>query len=357
MEKDLCSDALMIEPLAIGLLGAGEWGPNLLRAFRDRDDCRVLWVCDRDRSRLDWVRPRFPEVEALEDYHAALLRSDTQAVAICTPTESHFRLCREALAAGKHVFVEKPMACSYAEAKVLVDLAARMQRKLMVGHVFLFHPGIQTVHRLLTEGALGRPLYYSSERSHFGPVREDVSVLWDLAPHDLSVLSLFFPEPPTQAKAHGLSLLPGGAVDTAWMELRWDSGLVAHARMSWIDPRKVRRTMILGTRRAVVFEETAGEFSVRLFAPSGVVDPSPLGLMAYREAFRGPGETVAVEHGDEPVGVDCAAFVNWIRQGVPQFSGGDLGAEVVYLIERLQSSMAREGEAMDLSSPRLGGRA
>ncbi len=339
----------MRDPLSIGVLGAGEWGPNLLRAFHERSDCRVTWVCDRDPSRLDWVRPRFPQVDALHDFQKALTRSDTDAVAICTPTESHYRLCRQALEAGKHVFVEKPMACSYADAKALVALAARLGRKLMVGHVFLFHPGIRAVHELLQEGVLGEPLYYASERSHFGPVRDDVSVLWDLAPHDLAVMRLLFPESPIRAKAHGLSLLPGGPADAAWMELRWRSGLVAHARMSWIDPRKVRRTMLVGSHKAVVFEEEAGEFSVRLYSPSETAQGSPRGLMAYRESLKGPGERLVLSKAQPPLGIECGAFVDWIRKGVPQFSCGDLGAEVVYLLEGLERSLAAEGAEIDLA--------
>ncbi len=335
-------------PLSIGVLGAGEWGPNLLRAFRQNDDCRVLWVCDPDPTRLDWVRPRFPEVEAVHDSSAALLRRDTDAVAICTPTESHYRLCRQALEAGKHVFVEKPMACSFAEAKALVDLAARVRRKLMVGHVFLFHPGIRAVQRLLTEGVLGRPLYFSSERSHFGPVRADVSVLWDLAPHDLAVMRALFAEMPVSARAHGLSFLPGGEADTALVELRWASGLVAHARLSWMEPRKIRRTMLLGDKRGVVFEEEGGEYRVKLFTPGAGVQGSPNGLMAYREALRGEGENVEMVS-EEPLGLECGAFVDWVRHGTPQASAGEAGADVVLLLEYLQRSMERDGEALDLS--------
>jgi predicted dehydrogenase len=338
----------MNDPLRIGLMGAGEWGPNLLRAFLGRKDCRVLWVCDNDPRRLDWLRPRFPGVEALGDEGFALSRADTDAVAICTPTESHFRLCHAALTAGKHVFVEKPMACSYTEARQLVDLAVDTDRKLMVGHVFLFHPGIRSVKQLLDEGTLGRPLYFSSVRSHFGPVREDVSVLWDLAPHDLAVLRFLIPEFPKSARATGFSLGPGLRPDSAFAELRWGSGLVAQMQMSWLESRKVRRTTLIGTRRAVVFEEEGGEVSVRLFEPNGTVKGSAQGLMSYREALRGPGEKVPLGDWVEPVGIECGAFVDWVSREVPQFSCGTLGAEVVYLLEGLERSLEARGAAVPL---------
>jgi predicted dehydrogenase len=325
----------MIERLRIGLLGAGEWGPNLLRAFRDRPDCEVLWVCDRNPSRLDWVGPRFPEVERILDSRAALL--------------TRFELCRQALEAGKHVFVEKPLACSYTEAKILVELAARARRKLMVGHVFLFHPAMRAIQRLLDQGVLGRPLFFSSERTNFGPVREDVSVLWDLAPHDLAVLRYLVPELPSEARATGHSILPGAPSDVVDLELRWASGLVAQSRLSWINPRKVRRTLLLGSRRGVRFEEEEGKFSVRLFTPGAPIEAgSSQGLMGYREPLRGEGEPVAVPE-ETAVGLECGAFVDWVQREVPQCSSGDLGAEVVYLLERLEQSLSLGGETVLLA--------
>jgi predicted dehydrogenase len=346
------------DPVRVGVVGLGYWGPNLARNLQERPEAELVALCDLSAERLEKVGRRYPAARQYQSLEALLSDSDVEAVAVATPVSSHHHVTTSVLRAGKHAFVEKPLASSSAEALDLIELAAREERVLMPGHTFLYSPPVRTIRELIDSGELGDIYFISTSRVNLGLHQADVSVAWDLGPHDFSILRYWLEETPTHASAIARSCIFPAIPDVAFISLEFPSQAIAHVELSWLAPAKLRRTAIVGSRKMAVYDDTSNE-PVRVF-DSGVVPNDPSTFGEYQLTYR-TGDIVSLRVDTvEPLGLETQDFCNAIRLGSHPVSSAELGLEVVRMIEAVDASLAREGARIALPSsngdagPRLG---
>ena len=333
-----------MRPVTVGLIGLGYWGPNLLRVLADLDDVDVKWICDRDPERIARCGRRHPASRPTTRAEMLFDDPEVDAVVIATPVSTHFDLAAASLAAGKHTFVEKPLAPSAALAGDLIARAARAGRTLMCGHTFLYSPPVRAVRRLLDAGALGEVYFASSSRVNLGPYRSDVSVVWDLGPHDFSILLHWFGEPPATVRAIGRDALASGIADVAFVAMTFACGVVANVELSWLAPSKFRRTVVVGSEKMLVYADGASE-PIRLFDRGIVL--SPRQALSYRT-----GDTISPHlDGREPLAAELADFVRAAREGDPLHAQAALALDVVRTTEAAQRSLDLGGETVDILAP------
>ena len=247
----------------VGVAGLGYWGPNLARNFDDLAD--LAWLCDMSSEQLTLFRGRFPQAKATAAFDEMLADEALQAVVIATPVPTHHELAKKALAAGKHVLVEKPPAMRAAEMDELVGLAAERDLVLMPGHLLLYHPGVQKLKEIVDSGELGEVLYVYGNRQNLGTFRTNENALWSLGVHDLSVLLYLIEEEPVEVRAHGNAFLSKGVEDVVFCYLRFPSGKMAHMHLSWLDPHKIRRITVVGNERMAVFDDMERERKITVY--------------------------------------------------------------------------------------------
>jgi predicted dehydrogenase len=323
-------------PVRIGVVGLGYWGPNLARNFAEIPDCELAWCCDSSAEARERIGARFPGVRLGDDIGELLADPDLDAVALATPVPSHGTLAARVLEAGKHCFVEKPLAQSVAEAERAVAAARTSGCVLMVGHLLEYHPGVQALKELSDSGELGDRIYYIyGNRLNLGQLRADENALWSLGAHDVSVVLHLAGEEPREAVAHGESYLRAGVEDVVFCFLRFPSGLCAHLHLSWLDPHKERRFTVVGSRRMATFDDMALEGKLTIYDKG------------FDEDARGYGEYIT-RSGDifcpripnvEPLRVECEHFIECILTGRQPRSDGASGLRVVRVLEQLQRSL------------------
>jgi predicted dehydrogenase len=327
----------MKTPIRIGVVGLGYWGPNLARNFGALPDARLTWVCDGSVDQLESVAARFPGARATASFDELLADPDLDAVAIATPVPTHAPLSIRALEAGKHVFVEKPLAQSVDEAEQVVAAASEHGRTLMVGHLLEYHPGVERLKQLVDGGDLGRVHYIYGNRLNLGKLRADENALWSLGAHDVSVLLRLAQEEPVECHAHGESYMREGVEDVVFCYLRFPSGLAAHLHLSWLDPHKERRFTVVGSKRMATFDDMAIEQKLTVYDKG-----------FDEQGYRGYGEYIA-RSGDiwspqlpnaEPLRIECTHFVASVIEGRAPRSDGRAGLRVVRVLEELQRSLA-----------------
>jgi predicted dehydrogenase len=336
------SSANGARPLTFGVVGLGYWGPNLLRVLADDPGVRLSWICDVDETRLARFHHRYPQAAETTDLQNLLDDDGLDAVVIATPVFSHYELCARSLRAAKHTFVEKPLADSVANAEELVDLARSHGRVLMCGHTFVYSPAVRAVKRLLDESALGDIYFVSSSRVNLGLHQRDVSVVWDLGPHDFSILVHWLGETPTSVRAVGRDSIVKGIYDVAFVTLRFASGIVANVELSWLSPSKLRRTVIVGSQKMVVYDDGSPE-PIRLF-DHGVVYEDPQTFGEYHLSYR-TGDIVSPKlESHEPLAAELADFASAIRKGDLMREHANLARDVVRITEAVDRSLQNGGE-------------
>ncbi len=350
----------------VAVVGSGYWGPNLTRNFAELPGRPLAAVCDLRADRVQAMQQRYPWIRPFTSLAALLAAPGIDAVAIATPAETHHALARQALLAGKHVLVEKPLATSPAECAELVELAHRRGLTLMVGHTFLYNPGLRYIRDLITSGELGDVLYVTSRRLNLGQVRQDVNVVWNLAPHDIAIVLHLLGQRPTRVIAQGLHLLRSTIADVAFLHFEFAAGPgtagppAAQVHVSWLDPRKVREVVVVGTRKMVVFDDVNLDQQVQVY-DKGVewVGPDGNGRPAGRwDQFESYGEyQLLMRSGDlvvprlrqaEPLREETAHFLDCIHQGSQPLSDGINGWEVVKVLAAASASMAAGGAVSTL---------
>jgi predicted dehydrogenase len=335
-------------PTRVAVVGLGYWGPNLLRVLFELPDVEVTYACDLDRDRLAKVVRRYPSVEPTTSFDVVLGDPDVDAVLIATPVFTHFELATRALRAGKHTFVEKPLAASSAEAEELIDLADAGGLSLMCGHTFIYSPPVQEVKRMIDAGDLGDIYFISSSRVNLGLHQRDVSVIWDLGPHDFSILLYWLGELPDWVGAVGRASVVPGIPDVAFVDLSYASGTIAHVEMSWLAPSKLRRTVVVGSEKMVVYDDTSTE-PVRVF-DSGVQYEDPETFGQYQLSYR-TGDILSPKlDAHEPLVSELADFVGGIREGRGTNGNAHLARDVVALIEAAEASLEERGAPIALGS-------
>ena len=327
--------------LRVGVVGLGYWGPNLVRNLHEVEDAEVAWICDRRTEALAKMSKRYPAVACTEDLGEVLDDPSVDAIAIATPVSTHFALASLALRRGKHVFVEKPLAASSAVAVDLVELAAAEQLVLMPGHTVLYSPPVNMIRSLIENGDLGEIYFVSTSRVNLGLHQPDVSVVWDLGPHDFSILRYWLGETPAHVSAASRGCIMPGTPDVAFINLEFASGIVAHVELAWLAPSKLRRTTVVGSEKMVVYDDTSNE-SVRIF-DSGVMLPDPSSFGEYALSYRTGSIVSPHVEPSEPLAVELADFCAAIRSGGTPRSSAALGLEVVRMIEAVDDSLGRAG--------------
>ena len=325
-------------PLRVAVAGLGYWGPNIARNVARLPDTELAWCCDASEANRVRVAGQFPGVRITGDLDDVLTDDTVDAVALATPVPSHTGLALRVLEAGKHCFVEKPMAQSAADAEAVVAAADAAGRVLMVGHLLEYHPGVVKLKELIDGGELGDIHYIYGNRLNLGKLRSDENALWSLGAHDVSVVLSLVGEEPSECHAHGQSYMREGVEDVVFCYLRFPSGIAAHLHLSWLDPHKERRFTVVGSRKMATFDDMALEGKLKVYDKG------------FDQSYEGFGEYIA-RSGDiyspqisneEPLRIECRHFLDRVRDGAEPRSGGETGVRVVRVLEALQQSL-RDG--------------
>ena len=334
--------------IGIGVIGYGYWGPNLVRNFADTPGSRVVAVSDLSPERLARVAQRYPGVTTGTDAQALINNPAVDAVVIATPVATHFRLAMQALAAGKHVWVEKPLAASSDEARRLRDEAARLRRVLMVDHTFVYTGAVQKIGSLVRAGTLGDLYYYDSVRVNLGLFQYDVDVMWDLAVHDLAIMDYVLDARPKAVSAIGSAHVPGRAANVAYLTCLFDDSLIAHFHVNWLAPVKVRRTLIGGDKQMIVFDDLEPSEKVRVYDKGITVDPGLEGRHEMLVSYRTGDMWAPRLDATEALSVAARDFLSSIDTGRDPVTGSDVGVRVVQILEAATQSMQQQGQLVEL---------
>jgi predicted dehydrogenase len=342
--------------ISVGLIGLGYWGPNYARVITELDDAELAVVCDASSDALDLVRSRAPGVRASTDSNEVFEAVDVDAVIVATPTGSHHPLALAALIAGKHVLCEKPLASTVEECDELIAAAERHDRVLFTGHTFLFNPAVRKMRELIEAKGLGTPLYAHAARTGLGPIRPDVNALWDLAPHDLSILFYLFGEEPVSVSATGQAFLQRGVEDVVFLQMTFETGALAGVHVSWLDPYKVRRVTVVGDQRMVVFDDVAVDEKLKVFdkgASYAAISESARGTEfgEYRAVIRDGDITIPKIAAREPLKEQVSEFIRCCTQGAKPLTDGHNGRRVVAVLEAATESLRLRGAPVDVQAP------
>ena len=321
------------EPVRIAQVGVGRWGANLLRNVDMLAE--LAWICDATGDRLQQFARRYPNARSSESFEEVLADPDLEAVVIATPVPTHYALARQALEAGKHVFVEKPPAMRASEMEDLVGIADRTGRVLMPGHLLLYHPGVRKLKQLVTSGELGDVLCIYGNRQNLGTIRKDENALWSLGVHDLSVILHLIDEEPSEAWARGNAFLNPGVEDVVFCFLRFPSGKIAHLHLSWLDPHKMRKLTVVGRDKMAVFDDMELERKVTIYEKAPEQTAQTFGEWQTRT-----GDILSPKIAtDEPLRLELQHFIRLVREGGSGAEARD-GLAVVRVLERLQHSLS-----------------
>jgi predicted dehydrogenase len=330
----------------VAVVGLGYWGPNLVRNLFELPQAEVAYMCDRRSETFTRLALRYPTIRPTTSFDRVLADDRVDAVAIATSVGTHYDLARRALEAGKHVFVEKPLAGSSEEAAELTALAASLGLVLMPGHTFLYSPPVNRIQALITSGELGEIYSISTSRVNLGLHQPDVSVVWDLAPHDFSILRYWLGEMPSSVAALSRGCVLPDTPDVAFVHLQFPAGTIANVELAWLAPSKLRRTTIIGSEKMVVYDDTSSE-PVRIF-DTGVTLRDPESYGEYRLTYR-TGDIISPRvEAAEPLYVEMADFCTAILTGSKPRSSADLGIDVVRMVEAVDASLAQDGRRIEL---------
>lgn len=335
--------------ISVAIIGHGYWGPNLVRNFAEVPDARVTWVTDLRPDRLAPVTARYPATKVSADYREAINDAAVDAVAIATPVNTHFELGMAALKAGKHVLLEKPLASNADEAARLVEEADRRGLTLMVDHTFVYTPAVQKIRELTQSGELGDLYYYDSVRINLGLFQHDVNVLWDLAVHDLSIMDFVLDRQPVSVSATGLGHVPGEPENIAYMTMFFQGHMIGHVHVNWLAPVKVRRTLLGGSRRMVVFDDLETSEKVKVYDRGISVNPSADNVYQMLVGYR-TGDMWAPQLAiREALHDEVAHFVDCIAHKRTPVTDGQAGLRIVRLLEAATESMNASGRLVTVT--------
>jgi predicted dehydrogenase len=333
--------------IRVAVIGAGHWGPNLIRNFHNRERSEVAWVVDRDATRIAQVRSRFAEVQTTDEADEALADPAVDAVVVATPARTHHGLAKAALERGKHVLVEKPIATSVDDGAEICALSERAGRVLAVGHVFLYNPGVQRVKRYLDAGDLGRVYYVSMVRTNLGPIRTDVDAAWDLASHDVAIVNYWLDAEPIAVSAIGGTWINDGIADAVFATFRYRGNVFVNLHVSWLNPRKSRDITVVGERRMLTFDDMNLGEPLRIYdkqvAETRVTATYVDSFASFRASVREGDITIPRVALGEPLKVECDHFVECVAKRTAPLTGGRSGVAVVRALAAMQRSMQGDG--------------
>ena len=338
--------------LRIAIIGCGYWGQNLMRNFSELADVEVTAVCDFNLNALARTKRRYPAVELKQDFQQLLSDSRIHAVVIATPVSTHYPFARQALRAGKHVLVEKPLATSTQQVLDLMELADQHNRTLMVDHTFIYTGAVRRMRSAIDSGEIGDLLYFDSVRISLGLVQNDINVIWDLAPHDFSIMDHLCAKDPVAVSATGAKHLGCPFENVAYVTAHFEDRMIAHFHVNWLAPVKVRKTLVGGTRRMMVYDDMEAAAKVRIYDKGITIDHDPEHRERLLAGYRN-GDMVAPDlDTKEALRVMACEFVDSITQKRLPISDGYSGYRVVRLLEAAQKSMMTNGQPVELTDSR-----
>ncbi len=319
----------MNKKTVVGQVGLGKWGRNLFKNFHALPDCELRYGCDMSQAMLDSYAAEYKGPAFISDPAQMINDPELEAVVVATPAPAHYKLAKLALEAGKHVYVEKPITLDVKQAEDLVALSRKHNKKLMVGHLLLYHPAITKLKQLADQGKLGRIYYVYTQRLNLGRVRDTENAMWSLAPHDISIILHLIGQPAKSVSALGSAFIQPELEDVSFVNIRFSDGGIGHVHVSWLDPTKTRKTIIVGSRKMAVFEETAN----KLYLVDKGVEPGP-GLKLRS------GETIALAVADDqPLRLECQHFIDCIQNDRDPLSNGENGLAVLRILDAAQRSI------------------
>jgi predicted dehydrogenase len=330
--------------IRFGVIGYGYWGPNIVRNLRAVESAQVAAICDRSAAALQRAKQLYPEVRVTSDPSELLTAPDIDAIAVITPVSTHFELAKAALLNGKHVFVEKPFTATSAQAEELIDLAESKGLRIMVDHTFLFTGAVRKIRQLMDDGTLGKVYYYDSTRVNLGLFQHDVDVIWDLAPHDLSIVDYLMGKPAEAVVATGQAHV-NGLTDVAYMTIYYPDNVIAHVNVNWLSPVKVRLALIGGEKKMIVWNDLVGDEKIRVY-DKGVNTTAREGVHDLLVGYRSGDMWAPRLENTEALKAELSYFVDCIASRNVPFNDGLAGLRVVRMLEAAQESLARKGEAV-----------
>ena len=333
----------------IAIVGLGYWGPNWVRNFSHIPGIERVVCCDFSRPRLDHIKEQYPSVIVTDQLDRVLDDPLVDAVVVATPVNTHFAIASRCLDAGKSTLVEKPLATSCADAEQLIRMARERKLTLMSGHTFEYSAPVVKIRELIDNGDLGDIFYISSVRANLGLFRHDVNVVWDLATHDISIILMLLGEMPVAVTCQGESHYHTGIEDVALLTLRLPNNVIAFVHVSWLDPNKIRRTTIVGSRKMLVYDDTASQEKVRIYDKGVTKHPYYDTYGDFQLSYRYGDVNIPRIEDPEPLKVECDHFVDCIRRGVSPNSDGKSGLRVVKVLEAAHRSLKNHGQSIPLA--------
>ena len=331
-----------VRSIAVGVVGCGYWGPQLVRNFQSIPGADLQIVSDLSQERLEHIRGLYPAV-AVTTQFSELLDSPVDAVAIATPVNTHFEMARQALLHDKHVMVEKPLTTDAGQAKELIAIAEERGRVLMVGHTFEYNPAVQYLKEYVESGQLGQVYYVNCTRVNLGIFQKDINVIWDLAPHDVSILLYVLGMRPDQVSARGSAYVQPKIEDVAYVTLNFPSGVMADIRVSWLDPCKIRRITVVGSKKMIVYDDVEPTEKIKIYDKGVDKPPYSDTMEEFRLSYRYGDITTPAIPGREPLSIECSHFLDCVRHGTAPRSNGHVGHAVVQILESAQRSLRNGG--------------
>ena len=330
--------------LRVGVIGCGYWGPNLIRNFTQLSRSEVVRVADLDEARLKYIKELYPLTETTTDYRDIISDPEIDLVAVATPVHTHHKFASEALSEKKHVFVEKPIASSSKDAENLIHLAEQYQRKLMVGHTFIYTAAVRKMKEIIDSGELGEIYYINSQRLNLGLFQQDINVIWDLAPHDISIVLYLLDHKPQEVSAIGTSHINMAIEDVAVLTMKFANGLIAFIQTSWLDPDKIRKMTVVGSKKMMVFDDVQPTEKIRIY-DKGVELPQNYDTFAeFHYSYKYGDIVIPKIDGGEPLRAELAHFIDCIENDETPLSCGRDGLHVVQILEAAEESLKNENK-------------
>jgi len=342
----------MTRKLKVGVVGCGYWGPNLIRNFRSLPDCQLKIMCDLSQQRLIHLKTLYPEVQRSMDYDHMLNGVELDAVVIATAVKSHYSMAKVSLLAGKHTFIEKPMASSSEQCEELIGIAQKKGLVLMVGHTFLYSPPVKKIREIVDSGDIGEIRYICARRLNLGLFQNDINVAWDLAPHDISIILSIIGEQPITVNCRGSAHITQGIEDVTTMCLGFAKQRTAIIHSSWLDPRKVREMTIVGSKRMIVYDDVAPLEKIRIFDARVESPPHYDTFAEFQYAYHYGDMYVPYVKQEEPLKTECQHFLDCIKNGTPPLTDGKQGLALVRILEASTKSLERGGAPVELAGAR-----
>jgi len=333
-----------------GLIGYGYWGPNLARTISQSENSELKYCAEIDEKLLSQAKKDYPQIITIKNYSEMLSDDEISAIFIVTPTKTHHKIAKDCLKASKHVFIEKPIASSTDEVKELITLANKHRVKLMVGHIFLFNPAVQYIKKTIKKGIIGKTRYLHFQRRNLGPIRKDVNVLWDLAPHDISMALYFVDKKPVRVLAVGQSFLQKGIQDVVISRIHFEGNILANMIFSWIDPIKIRDITIVGEKKMILFNDIKPVQKIKIFDKNAKIIENTRGVSfnQYQILIHSGSISVPKIERKEPLAAEISHFIDCITKNLDPITDGRNGLEVVKIISALQESLENGSKVVNL---------